>query len=178
MNAVDPLGLCTIPGEGQLYPGACATTGAEAIAAEQEIQAQAGGGGFSFSAGFSAVEHVGDNAVTEATSHWRGLAKIGIITATVVGGAACVAATAGVCGAAAFSVGGVELSGGAIAVGLVAGAGEGAADYALDCGDHTLGGYLSNAGFGALGRRFRRSTGGAHLRGIGRRGACRPTWFS
>jgi hypothetical protein len=39
VNGVDPLGLCTIPGEGQLYPGACATTGAEAIAAEQEIQA-------------------------------------------------------------------------------------------------------------------------------------------
>jgi RHS repeat-associated protein len=39
VNAVDPLGLCTIKGEGQLYPGACATTGAEAIAAEQEIQA-------------------------------------------------------------------------------------------------------------------------------------------
>jgi hypothetical protein len=117
---------------------------------EATLQGQKGGGGFSFSAGLSAVEHVGDNAVTEATSHWRGLAKIGIITVTVVGGAACVAATAGVCGAAAFSVGGVELSGGAIAVGLGAGAGEGAADYALDCGDHTLGGYLSNAGFGAL----------------------------
>jgi len=39
VNGVDPLGLCTIPGEGQLYSGPCATTGAEAIAAEQGIQA-------------------------------------------------------------------------------------------------------------------------------------------
>jgi hypothetical protein len=39
VNGVDPLGLCTIAGEGQLYSGPCATTGAEAIAAEQRIQA-------------------------------------------------------------------------------------------------------------------------------------------
>jgi hypothetical protein len=39
VNGVDPLGLCTISGEGQLYAGPCATTGAEAIAAEQGIEA-------------------------------------------------------------------------------------------------------------------------------------------
>ena len=39
VNGVDPLGLCTVAGEGQLYAGPCATTGAEAIAAEKGILA-------------------------------------------------------------------------------------------------------------------------------------------
>jgi hypothetical protein len=46
VNGVDPLGLCTIKGEGELYPGRCATTGAEAIAAEQGIQAASQSHGF------------------------------------------------------------------------------------------------------------------------------------
>jgi RHS repeat-associated protein len=71
VNGVDPLGLCTIKGEGQLYPGACATTGAEAIAAEQEIQAQAGGGGFSITNGLKALANygagIGNGIVSTAT---------------------------------------------------------------------------------------------------------------
>jgi uncharacterized protein RhaS with RHS repeats len=39
VNGLDPLGLCTIGEQGLVYPGPCATTAAEAIAAEQEIQA-------------------------------------------------------------------------------------------------------------------------------------------
>jgi hypothetical protein len=93
--------------------------------------------------------HVNDNLGTELSSHWRGLAKIAITAAVVVAGSACVAATAGVCGAVAFSLGGIELSGGAIAVGTALGAGTGAADYAIDGRRHTVGGYLSAAGFGA-----------------------------
>jgi len=150
VNAVDPTGLCSSNGI-FLVPGACDFTSRSWVAqTESTLQGQKGGGGFSFTQGWNAVVHVADNATTEVTSHWRGLVKIGIIAVTVVGGAACVAATAGVCGAAAFSVGGVELSGGAIAVGVVAGAGEGAAEYALDCGNHTLSGYLTSAGLGAL----------------------------
>jgi uncharacterized protein RhaS with RHS repeats len=61
VNGVDPLGLCSVPGEGQLYSGPCATTGAEAIAAEQKIQAASQGGGFSFSAGLSALENTGND---------------------------------------------------------------------------------------------------------------------
>ncbi|HUC03956.1 MAG TPA: RHS repeat-associated core domain-containing protein, partial [Acidimicrobiales bacterium] len=71
VNGVDPLGLCTVKGEGQLYPGACATTGAEAIAAEQEIQAQAGGGGFSITNGLKALANygagIGNGIVSTAT---------------------------------------------------------------------------------------------------------------
>jgi hypothetical protein len=79
----------------------------------------------------------------------KDLLKAAIITVVVVGGAACVAATAGVCGAAAFTVGGFELSGGAIAVGVATGAAEGAANYALDPGTHTATGFLKNAAVGA-----------------------------
>jgi hypothetical protein len=96
------------------------------------------------------VAHLADNGVTEITSHWRGIVKIGILTVTIVGGAACVLASAGVCGALAFNVGGVELSGGAIAAGVVVGAGEGAVDYALDCGSHSVLGYLTHAGLGSV----------------------------
>jgi hypothetical protein len=98
----------------------------------------------------SDITEVSHDAVTEVTSHWRGLAKIGLAAVVVVGGSACVLATAGICGAAAFPIGGVEVSGGAIALGFVAGTAEGAADYALDCGQHTLGGYLSGAAKGGL----------------------------
>jgi RHS repeat-associated protein len=79
----------------------------------------------------------------------KDLLKAAIITVVVVGGAACVAATAGVCGAAAFTVGGFELSGGAIAVGVATGAAEGAANYTLDPGTHTVTGFLKNAAVGA-----------------------------
>lgn len=71
VNGTDPMELCTIKGEGQLYPGACATTGAEAIAAEQEIQAQAGGGGFSITNGLKALANygagIGNGIVSTAT---------------------------------------------------------------------------------------------------------------
>jgi hypothetical protein len=39
VNGVDPLGLCTTTEFGYLYAGPCATTGAQAIAAENGIQA-------------------------------------------------------------------------------------------------------------------------------------------
>jgi hypothetical protein len=39
VNGTDPLGLCTTKAYGYLYAGPCATTGAEAIAAENGIQA-------------------------------------------------------------------------------------------------------------------------------------------
>jgi len=79
----------------------------------------------------------------------KDLLKAAIITTAIVGGAACVVATAGICGAAAFTVGGIELSGGAIAVGVTTGAAEGAADYALDSGKHSVSGYFTNAAEGA-----------------------------
>jgi hypothetical protein len=84
------------------------------------------------------------------SSHWRGLAKIGVTAVTVVIGSACVAAIAGACGALAFSLGAVELSGGAIAIGLTAGSIEGVVDYSLDAGGHHVTGYLSAAGLGAI----------------------------
>ncbi len=88
--------------------------------------------------------------VTSAVQrHWRGLTKVAITVGVLVAGSACVAATAGVCGALAFGIGGFELSGGAIAVGAVLGAGTGAADYSIDAGRHNLGGYLNAAGWGA-----------------------------
>jgi hypothetical protein len=90
VNRVDPLGLCTISGEGQLYAGPCATTGAEAIAAEKGIQAQAGGSGFSFSAGLSAVENVADdvgNAVVHHPLQVAGLALGVLSIASGVGAA-------------------------------------------------------------------------------------------
>ena len=129
VNARDPDGTC-VPGLGFL----CKAVHVAAHAADVTRHAAA---------------HVVDNGVTEATSHWRGLAKIGIVTVTVVGGSACALATAGLCGAAAFSVGGIELSGGAIAAGVVVGAGAGAADYALDTESHSLTGYASAAARGA-----------------------------
>jgi hypothetical protein len=86
------------------------------------------------------------NFVSAVRHHWRGLVKIGVAAATVVGTSACVLASAGICGALAFGVAGVQLSGGAIAVGFAAGAAEGAADYALDPGRHSLRGYLRSAG--------------------------------
>jgi len=70
VNGVDPLGLCTIAGEGQLYAGPCATTGAEAIAAERGIQAQAQGG-FSITNGLKAVADYGaaiGNVVTSTVT--------------------------------------------------------------------------------------------------------------
>jgi RHS repeat-associated protein len=73
----------------------------------------------------SDIAEVATNAATEVTSHWHGLAKIGIAAVVVVGGSACVLATAGICGAAAFGVGSVEISGGAVALGFAAGAAEG-----------------------------------------------------
>jgi hypothetical protein len=38
VNEVDPLGLCTIGDQGEVYPGPCATTGKQAMTAEQKIQ--------------------------------------------------------------------------------------------------------------------------------------------
>ena len=104
------------------------------------------------SSGFDAIRHgtahVADNGVTEVTSHYRGLTKIVIAGVTIVGTAACVAATAGVCGALAFSVSGFEISGGAIAAGVAAGGVKGAADYALDSGHHSLSGFFKSAAIG------------------------------
>jgi len=88
VNGVDPTGLCTIAGEGQLYAGPCATTGAEAIAAEKGIQAHASGGGFSFSAGFHAVASVADDvgdAVVHHPLQVAGLALGALSIATGVG---------------------------------------------------------------------------------------------
>jgi hypothetical protein len=92
----------------------------------------------------------GGNPFEGIIKHWRGLAKIAVITVSIVGGAACVMATVGVCGAAAFSIGSVEISGGALAVGAASGAASGASDYGLDSGRHTLSGYFTSAGEGSL----------------------------
>jgi hypothetical protein len=85
VNGVDPMGLCTIPGEGQLYPGACATTGAEAIAAEQEIQAQAQGGGFSISKGLDAVEGAASDVGHFVATHKTAIAEVAVGVVIVVG---------------------------------------------------------------------------------------------
>jgi hypothetical protein len=97
---------------------------------------------------FSDASQLLNDATTEVTSHWRGLTKIAILAVVVVGTSACVLATAGICGAAAFTVGGFEVSGGAIAVGFAAGAGEGAIDYTISCEPHTLEGYFQSAAIG------------------------------
>jgi hypothetical protein len=77
------------------------------------------------------------------------LTKAVVFTGALIGGAACVAATAGICGAAAFTVGGIEFSGGAIAVGIATGAAEGATDYALSPGKHSVQGFEKSAALGA-----------------------------
>jgi RHS repeat-associated protein len=79
----------------------------------------------------------------------KSIAKIAIIVVSVAGGAACVMATVGVCGALAFSVGSMEVSGGSILVGMASGAASGSADYALTSGKHTVTGYLASSGKGA-----------------------------
>jgi hypothetical protein len=94
VNATDPLGLCTVKGEGQLYPGACATTGAEAIAAEKEIQASSGGGGFSFSAGLDALGGAADDVGSGVASGAKWVAAHPAETVGIVAGA--VAASTGV----------------------------------------------------------------------------------
>lgn len=78
------------------------------------------------------------------------LAKVAIFVAVLVGTSACVLASEGVCAGLVFHVVGLELSGGSIAIGLIAGAAKGAADYALDTGRHTLAGYLWKAGTSAI----------------------------
>jgi hypothetical protein len=82
---VDPLGLCTIPGEGQLYSGPCATTGAEAIAAEQKIQAASQGGGFSFSAGLSALENTGNDVGHFVSQHASTISAVASVLSFVPG---------------------------------------------------------------------------------------------
>jgi hypothetical protein len=72
VNGVDPMGLCNTPGAIGFYPGVCATTGAEAIAAGQYIESHAGGGGFSFTNGFKAVADYG-----------AGIANFAVSTATL-----------------------------------------------------------------------------------------------
>ncbi len=78
------------------------------------------------------------------------LIKAAVFTGAMVGGAACVAATAGICGAAAFTVGGIEFSGGAIAVGIATGAVEGTTDYALSPGKQSVQGFVKSAALGAV----------------------------
>ena len=75
-----------------------------------------------------------------------------IETATIIAGSACALATVGVCGALNFAVLGtsLEVSGGALLVGLGTGAAGKTAEYALSSGKHSLSGYLISASSGAL----------------------------
>ena len=54
VNRSDPLGLCNTPGAVDYYPGACATTGPESIAAGQYIQSHVGNSGFNIINGLKA----------------------------------------------------------------------------------------------------------------------------
>ncbi|MGW6390592.1 RHS repeat domain-containing protein [Streptomyces sp. NPDC055103] len=73
------------------------------------------------------------------SDHWRGIAQIGITGAAVIGGALCIAATAGVCGG--------VIAGYVIASGI--GAAGGVAGYSISGGKHTATGYAQAAGVGA-----------------------------
>ncbi|HEV2373270.1 MAG TPA: RHS repeat-associated core domain-containing protein [Streptosporangiaceae bacterium] len=85
-------------------------------------------------------------ACHEVAAHWRGLAQIGIGTVAVVGGVACVATVA--CAVVGGAVG-LGAAGSAIAGSAVIGAAAGAGSYAVSGGQHTLRGYVANAGLGA-----------------------------
>jgi hypothetical protein len=71
VNEVDPLGLCNNPNQIGYYPGACATTAAESLAAGAYIQSHSGGGGWSLSNATKAVADYGagvsDFVVSTAT---------------------------------------------------------------------------------------------------------------
>ncbi|MFE5709608.1 RHS repeat domain-containing protein [Streptomyces sp. NPDC056501] len=99
-------------------------------------------GGIWNNTGGKVVSGVADAA--EATGefvseHWRGIAQIGITGAAVIGGALCIAATAGVCGG--------VIAGYAIASGI--GAAGGMAGYSVSGGKHTAKGYAQAAAVGA-----------------------------
>jgi hypothetical protein len=102
VDYADSLGLCTTKTFGYLYAGPCANTGAEAIAAEQGIQATSilsNGEGFSLTKGFDAVGHAADTIY-----HNYG-------TASELGAAvACVALSAGFCAIAVAAASAAELS--------------------------------------------------------------------
>jgi RHS repeat-associated protein len=95
--------------------------------------------------------------------HWRGIAQVALWSAAGIAGAACIAATAGVCGG--------VVAGYLIAGGL--GAAAGAGSYALSGGKHTKRGYASAAAWGAaanvgsiyLGRVVGRASAGLRFRG-------------
>ena len=140
VNEIDPFGLCNSGVPNAYYPGLCAKTGAQALKAEAYIQNHVSGGGFSFSAGFGSVAHVADNTATEVTSHWRGIAKVGLYTVAIAGGITCAVATVGVCSGFA----------GTIAVTLVGGAAEGVAEHAIDGCNQSAEGYLASAGQGSI----------------------------
>jgi hypothetical protein len=140
VDEVDPMGLCNQGVINGYYPGPCATTAAQAQAAANYIQSHVSGGGFSFSAGLNSVAHVADNAATEVTSHWRGIAKVGIYTVAIAGGVTCAVATVGVCG---------TLAGTVVAT-LVGGAAEGVADHALDGCNQSVEGYFASAVEGSI----------------------------
>ncbi len=58
----DPLGLCNSGVANGYYPGACATTAAQSLAAAAYIESHVPSAGFSFSKGLDAVGHVAESA--------------------------------------------------------------------------------------------------------------------
>jgi hypothetical protein len=101
VNGVDPAGLCNTPGVIGYYPGPCATTGQQAIAAEQYIQSNAAfssGDGFSITKGFDALESAAESAVKNPGTALE-----------VVAAGVCIVASAGTCAGFVVLATGVEL---------------------------------------------------------------------
>lgn len=68
VDGSDPLGLCNSGVANGYYPGACATTGAEAMQAEAYIESHVQSGGFSISNGLKAVTDYGAGIADFVTS--------------------------------------------------------------------------------------------------------------
>jgi RHS repeat-associated protein len=97
VNGTDPLGLCNTPGVIGYYPGPCATTGAQALAAEAYIQNSVPSSGWSLSKAWGAEVHYAPGVVLGIVAIGTGYGAL-VAGATLVGvglGAASVAAGIG-----------------------------------------------------------------------------------